>query len=100
MVYTIQATASTIDGEGLHSTARETMNMGHFRFRFDCVRPECREEPGTEAQVQECGDNNILACGLCDNRRPFPKDWFSRENPGLIADTVRDLFKVGVRYVN
>ena len=31
--------------------------MGHLRFRFDCVRPECQEEPGTEAQVPECGDN-------------------------------------------
>ena len=74
--------------------------MGHLRFRFDCVRPECREEPGTEAQVHECGDNISVACGLCDNRRPFPKDWLSRENPGLISDTVRGRFKLSARYVN
>ena len=73
--------------------------MGYLRFRFDCVRPDCQKEPGAEAQIHECGDDIIVVCGLCNNRRPFPKDWLSRHDPGLIVDTLRDRFTVSARYV-
>ena len=73
--------------------------MGYLRFIFECVRPDCQVEPGTEAQVQEVDEEIVVVCGLCDSRRPFPKDWLGRENPGLIADALRDRFTVSFRYI-
>ena len=72
--------------------------MGHLRFRFDCSRRDCQNEPGAEAQVHESGDQIVVMCGLCGTKRPFPKDWLNRENPGLIVDTLRDRFRVSIRY--
>lgn len=72
--------------------------MGHLRFRFDCVRAGCQGEPGIEAQVHEIREEIVVVCELCGGRRPFPKDWLSRENPGLIADTLRDRFRISIRY--
>lgn len=72
--------------------------MDYTDLIHTCTAPECLNEDGLEAQVEERGDLIEVLCGLCGRRRTYPAKALDRESPDLVDEYLRGYFAVVERY--
>ena len=72
--------------------------MDYTDLIHTCTAPECLDEDGIEAQVEERGDWIEVLCGLCGRRQSYPAEALNRESPALVAENLRGYFAVAERY--
>lgn len=72
--------------------------MDYTGLIHTCTNPDCLEEDGIEAQVEERGDRIEVLCGLCGRRRNYQAEALNRESPALVAQNLQGFFAVTERY--
>ena len=72
--------------------------MEYTDLIHNCTAPECLDEDGIEAQIEERDDLIDVLCGSCGRRRSYPAEALNRESPDLVAENLRRYFAVAERY--